>query len=428
MPRVLLVRHGQSTWNVKGRVQGRSDHSVLSEAGQDQAHATAELLKDIQFESAYSSPLQRARQTMEAIVTLQSGLKVEFDDRLMEIDLPGWEGLDHDQLAAQFPVEHAVWRETPEKLELNGFLPIVSLWEQARSFWKFLLSQDQRGCVLIVAHNAINKALLGTALGLPPSVYKSLLQSNTGISVLNFDRDGYAQLESLNLTAHSGKPLPSYKRGTRLLLVRHGETDWNRAERFQGQIDVPLNAQGEEQARQAAEFLREVKIDRAFSSPLLRPKSTAQAILQCHPEVKLELLPALQEISHGQWEGKFRAEIEALFPGQLDLWQREPHTVQMPGGENLTQVWERALTVWRQIAEQVGTGTGLVVAHDAINKAIIAGALGAGPEDFWRFKQGNGSVTVIDYPEGPGGHAQLSAVNITTHLGGVIDCTAAGAL
>ncbi|MBW4699972.1 MAG: histidine phosphatase family protein [Aphanocapsa lilacina HA4352-LM1] len=426
--RVVLVRHGQSTWNAQGFVQGRTDRSVLTEAGGAQARATAAVLETIGFEAAFCSPLQRARQTMDLLLAGRSPVAVEYCESLMEIDLPGWEGLNHTQLAERFPQEHALWRRAPEKLDLGGFVPLAALWEQARSFWRMLLARPLTATVLVVAHNAINKALVSTALGLPPSAYARLLQSNTGISVLNFDAAGYARLESLNLTAHTGAAVPKYKQGTRLLLVRHGETEWNRMERFQGQIDVPLNDQGRAQAEQAAAFLKEMPITRAFSSPLLRPKATAEAILRFHPGVALELVPALQEICHGQWEGKFREEIDLLFPGELDRWQREPHSVQMPEGENLTQVWERATAAWSGIVRGVDSGVALVVAHDAINKAIVAAAVGAGPEDFWRFKQGNGSVTVIDYPDGPEGRPQLSAVNITSHLGGVFDCTAAGAL
>lgn len=426
--RVVLVRHGQSTWNVQGLVQGRTDLSELTEKGVEQARAAAAALKNVAFDRVFSSPLKRARQTTEILLSERPELAVTFDNRLLEIDLPGWEGLNHVQLAEHFAEQHTTWRTAPEKLLLGNFAPLPALWQQAGQFWQALLESCDGGCVLVVAHNAINKALLATALGLPPRAYPLLLQSNTGISVLNFDKSGYAQLESLNLTAHTGSPLPPFKRGVRLLLVRHGETEWNRQERFQGQIDVPLNAQGQWQAEQAAYFLKEVAIQRAFSSPLLRPRSTAEAILRFHHEVRLELVDALQEISHGQWEGKFRHQIEALFPGQLDQWQREPHTVQMPEGENLAQVWTRAWAAWQQIAQTVGEGTALVVAHDAINKAIVAATLGAGPEDFWRFKQGNGSVTVIDYPDGPTGRPQVSAANITSHLGGVLDCTAAGAL
>jgi probable phosphoglycerate mutase len=75
------------------------------------------------------------------------------------------------------------------------------------------------------------------------------------------------------------------------------------------------------------------------------------------------------------------------------------------------------------------TQTVLVVAHDAVNKALLCHVLGLGPESFWRFKQGNGAVSVIDYPGGVGSTPVLTSANITTHLSdSVLDKTAAGAL
>ncbi|MBD0336271.1 MAG: histidine phosphatase family protein, partial [Cyanobacteria bacterium Co-bin13] len=110
-----------------------------------------------------------------------------------------------------------------------------------------------------------------------------------------------------------------------------------------------------------------------------------------------------------------------------------PETVQMPAGENLQQVWDRAIAAWNQIvAAHSGFETPqtvLVVAHDAINKAILCHVAGLGPKAFWSFKQGNGAVSVIDYPNGIDSAPVLSAANITTHLSGsIFDKTAAGAL
>jgi broad specificity phosphatase PhoE len=242
------------------------------------------------------------------------------------------------------------------------------------------------------------------------------------------------QLESLNLTAHLGETLPKPKKGVngpRLLLVRHGETDWNRQKRFQGQIDVPLNDRGRVQSGQAVEFLKAVPLRYAVTSPMLRPKETAEIILKSHPDVRLELEDDLREISHGLWEGKLEAEIDSEYPGMLQQWQVSPETVQMPEGENLQQVWERTIAAWERIVatakQRPEPGITLVVAHDAVNKAILCYVLGLGPEYFWTFKQGNGAVSVIDYAltdEKP----VLMAANITTHLGGVLDKTAAGAL
>jgi probable phosphoglycerate mutase len=163
---------------------------------------------------------------------------------------------------------------------------------------------------------------------------------------------------------------------------------------------------------------------------MLRPKDTALEILSKHGNIKLDLFDDLKEISHGLWEGKFEHEIEAEFPGQLALWQSQPETVQMPEGENLQQVWDRVAIVWQKIVESIPAGeTAIVVAHDAVNKAILCLLFDLTPEKFWIFKQGNGGVSVIDYPQGATGRPILQSGNITTHLSdGILDRTAAGAL
>ncbi|MEB3211621.1 MAG: histidine phosphatase family protein, partial [Leptolyngbyaceae bacterium] len=292
-------------------------------------------------------------------------------------------------------------------------------------------------------HSVINRALVQTAMGLDSDSLAKLRLSNCGISIVNFSGTlgDPVQLESFNLVDHTGEPVPDIRGGhlgPRILLVRHGETDWNRDKKFQGQIDVPLNENGKRQAGQCAEFLKGIHIDRAISSPMLRPKETAEIILNHHLGVELELDSNLVEIGHGLWEGKFESEIEAEFPGQLKQWKEAPETVQMPEGENLKDVWERAGKAWKAMLDSTvapidGEDLGhpqtiLVVAHDAVNKSLLCQIMGLGPEHFWTFKQGNGSVSVIDYPTGPEGRPLVQSLNITSFIGGVLDKTAAGAL
>jgi probable phosphoglycerate mutase len=103
----------------------------------------------------------------------------------------------------------------------------------------------------------------------------------------------------------------------------------------------------------------------------------------------------------------------------------------MPEGENLQDVWTRATAAWQKLLHQVGNNpqTGIVVAHDATNKVLLCYLLGLGLADFWKIKQGNGAVTVIDYPDGIEGQPVIQALNLTSHLSsGIIDRTAAGAL
>ena len=448
--RVILVRHGQSTYNLQRRIQGRLDQSILTEAGRAAAIQVGDTLSSITFDAAYSSPLKRAKETAEIIVScLKNPPQLQPTDQLMEIDLPLWEGMLRQDAIDQFPEAYRGWQQHPDKFSMKvpsnegeiEHFPVVALFANARIFWQELLSRHNSGTILVVAHNGINRALIATASEVSPAYYQSIQQSNCGISVINFGTSPVSndeqkpkiavQLESLNLTAHTGEIFPKPRdgnRGPRLLLVRHGETDWNRAGKFQGQIDVPLNDNGREQSRRAAELLKDIKLDFAISSSMLRPKETAEIILKYHTGLQLELRHELREISHGLWEGTFESEIEASYPGLLEQWKTTPETVQMPEGENLQQVWQRAIASWQDIVKSV-SGTGIVVAHDAINKAILCHLFGLEPKHFWKFKQGNGAVSVIDYPHGPEGLPVLQAMNVTTHLsGGVFDQTAAGAL
>ena len=450
--RVILVRHGQSDYNAQRRIQGRLDRSVLTEKGRQEAETVGKALAGLPFNAVYCSPLQRAKQTAEIVLTqLSTPPTLHPTDQLREIDLPLWAGMERQAVIDQFPEDYRRWQERPHEFFMTvkddtgerQHFPVLALFEQAKQFWCDLLARHQDQTVLIVAHNGINRCLIATALGVQPQYYQSIQQSNCGISVLNFSgvtpgelpKPAEVQLESMNLTTHVGEQFPkprSGHQGPRFLLVRHGETEWNRNGQFQGQIDIPLNDNGREQGRKAAKFLQDVKIDFAVTSPMARPKETAELILQSHSQLELQLEPEFKEISHGLWEGCYEPEIEKSYPGLLKQWKTTPETVQMPEGENLEQVWTRVTAAWNKIVQTYDKQdvTVLVVAHDAVNKAILAQLFELSPEHFWNFKQGNGAVTVIDYPHGMDASPVLQASNITSHLfgGDVLDKTAAGAL
>ncbi len=446
-----MVRHGQSTYNAQNRIQGRIDESVLTDKGIAAAKQVGQALQSLKFDAIYSSPLQRAHQTAalvaaEITANVPDTPAVQTSDKLLEIDLPLWSGMARDDVMQNDAENYRIWRERPHDFFMDlpadktadgkprRHFPVVALFEQAKAFWQDCLAQHRDGTVLIVGHNGILRSLLCTAVGMGPEQYQVIRQSNCSINILNFKGglDDTVQMESLNLTEHVGQPLPDRRStaGCRLLLVRHGETEWNRMSRFQGQIDIPLNDNGKAQGAKAAGFLKDVSIDFAVTSPLSRPKETAQLILQHHPDVALGEEPELKEIGHGLWEGKLEAEIKADYAAELEQWKRAPETVQMPEGENLQEVWDRSVVAWENIVRNAPDGqTGLVVAHDAVNKCILCHVLGLQPKDIWAVKQGNGAVTVVDYPQGLDGKPVVQALNITTHFGaGVLDNTAAGAL
>ena len=439
--RLLLVRHGLSSFNKERRIQGRDDLSNLSEEGHEQARALGRSLQDVSIQAVYSSPLQRAAATTVSLLETQGGQTPDpvFDDGLLEVDLEPWSGQTIDELMQGSTEAYKIWKQRPMELELqrrdgSSYKPLPELMEQARGFISKLMERhpaNGNDTVLVVAHNAILRCLMLVLLGEPDHGFRRLRVDNTSLSVFNIrpgENGPQVQIECLNSTTHL-QPLPEKGKNVRLILVRHGETDWNKAGRFQGQIDIPLNENGRRQAAAARDFLKDIPIDRAWSSTLSRPTETAQIILEAHPDVPLTQIDGLVEIGHGVWEGKLESEIREDWSELLDTWKRAPETVQMPEGETIQDVWARSVRSWGEIAGELKPEeTVLVVAHDAVNKTILCDLLGLTPADIWAVKQGNGGVTVVDIAADPGQPAVVTCLNLTSHFGSVIDRTAAGAL
>ena len=200
----------------------------------------------------------------------------------------------------------------------------------------------------------------------------------------------------------------------RILLARHGETKWNAEGRYQGQVDVPLSETGEAQARLLGDRLREVRIDRAVASPLARAQRTAELALGAARESLLQLDSGFAEIAHGTWEGLLASEIGAMDGERLRAWREAPETVQMPQGESLQQVLDRAWpALERATVDLAPDDTLLVVAHDAVNRVLLCKILGLPLSRLWTFRQ---APTTINLLEGPDvDHLELVRLNDCTH-------------
>lgn len=159
---------------------------------------------------------------------------------------------------------------------------------------------------------------------------------------------------------------------THVILVRHGETDWNVTNRAQGQAEVALNAAGRHQAEEVAERLAGVDLAAVYSSDLSRAADTAAAIARRHG-LDVVLDPDLREIDQGDWEGVDTGTIKQRWP---ELWGDARHWLRRPGGESPGEVRARALQALRRIVAAHPSDTVAVVSHGGTIRWLSAEAMG----------------------------------------------------
>lgn len=200
---------------------------------------------------------------------------------------------------------------------------------------------------------------------------------------------------------------------TRIILIRHGQTEWNRIERFRGRADVPLNETGLAQAeavgkRVAAEFQPAA----VYSSPLGRALTTAEAVAR-HSNLPVQVHPGLVDIDYGEWQGLTPAEARQRWPEMVEAWYRQPHTACIPGGETLAAVRRRAMATVNMLAARHATQTIACVGHTVINRIILLGVLGLGNERFWHIRQEPGAINIFEVENS---EFVLVSLNDTCHL------------
>lgn len=200
----------------------------------------------------------------------------------------------------------------------------------------------------------------------------------------------------------------------RVLLARHGETAWNAEGRYQGQtFDIPLSETGWSQARALAARLEGVPLARAATSPLLRARQTAEAVLGERAGLLAEDSDLL-EIAHGRWEGRLDAEVVAEDADLRRAWRETPDRVTLPGGESLLAVQDRAWAALSRACEGLGEGdTLLIVSHDGVNRALLCRVLGLPLARVWAFRQAPVCLNLLEGPDPE--HLALVRLNDATH-------------
>ncbi|MCK8826486.1 alpha-ribazole phosphatase [Natroniella acetigena] len=201
---------------------------------------------------------------------------------------------------------------------------------------------------------------------------------------------------------------------TEVILVRHGETEWNRDFKFQGSQDVELSAEGKEQGEKLAVRLASEKIDKIYSSNLTRAYQTANLVAEKH-ELQVIQVDGLQEINFGEWEGMTYQEINEEFDFTVDQWMKDPVTKKPPAGESLKQLEERTIKALKTIIKEETGNKIVVVSHGGVIKTLLCNLLEMPLNKSWKLKQSNTAVNILKFYEGQAS-VILELFNCTAHL------------
>lgn len=193
--------------------------------------------------------------------------------------------------------------------------------------------------------------------------------------------------------------LPDRREATRVILVRHAETEQSARGRCYGRLDVRLSLRGLRQAQALADALAGLPLAAVYSSPLIRALDTARPLAAARG-VDVSLLEALAELDFGEVEGLTYDEIEAERPELFRAWMDDPARVRFPGGESLADLRARVLPALEQIRACHAGEAVAVVAHGGVIRVVLADALGVEDGALFRLDQAEGGVSVVDWLEG----------------------------
>ncbi|MEV6798245.1 bifunctional RNase H/acid phosphatase [Micromonospora rifamycinica] len=215
-------------------------------------------------------------------------------------------------------------------------------------------------------------------------------------------------------TRASWEPRPTFT-ATRLILVRHGATEWTVQHRYAGRADVPLSESGQAQARATAARVGALapSVAAVLSSPLSRCTATAEAIAGALGGLPVRPQDDWIECDFGDWDGHTFAEVRDRWPGELDAWLASTR-IAPPGGESFTEVGQRVDRAMAALREAYPGETVVVVSHVSPIKLALRDALAAGDAFLHRLYLDAAGISVLDM--WPDGGIAVRSVNDTAHL------------
>ena len=201
----------------------------------------------------------------------------------------------------------------------------------------------------------------------------------------------------------------------RLIVIRHGETDWARDGRYAGARDVPLNPLGLRQGDATAAALAGRIVSAVYASPLERARTTAEIIAKPH-RLEVAVEPVFREMTFGAWEGLTRDEVKAAFPDPYRTWWETPHLAALPEGETLAQVGTRVIEGLAEMRAQHAGETVVLVTHGVVIRLLVLNALDLGPERLWSLEASPAGITELEYDAD---WATIHRMNTIVHLDGL---------
>jgi alpha-ribazole phosphatase len=199
---------------------------------------------------------------------------------------------------------------------------------------------------------------------------------------------------------------------TKIIFVRHGQTEWNIAGKYQGQSDVELSSKGIEQAKCLAKAFPVKKLDAVYASDLKRAMVTAGIAVK---KFQLPVQPeqAFREMDFGAWEGLTYAQIAAGWPEAIDNFFKRPDLLTVPDGETFVKLQDRAVTCVHELLRMHPDQTIAVFAHGAVLRTVLAAALHMPLRYLWSLRQDNTAVSIVRYEHD---NTTVELLNSTAHL------------
>jgi probable phosphoglycerate mutase len=413
MIRIMLVRHGRTAWNngpndargVAGEPAERFRGTIdlpLTEEGTSQAQSASRRLAKLCVDAVYSSPLRRASRTAQ-IISRPHSIAVQALPGLGSMDYGNWAGHSSVDVAHHWPDLYHQWRADPFTVQIPGGECLADLRARAVAAVTTALDRHADGQTLVlVTHQVVTKTLVCAWAELPGAAYWHFSQDLANLSTFDYDpTSGDFTLVRLNDTCHLGPALPRISEvGTRLILIRHGQTAWNaspdiaREERFRGRTDLPLDDNGLAQAIALADRLEREPTEALYASPLLR---TQQTLAPLSGRIGLPVQPeeGLLDISYGRFQGLTYSEAATAHREPCSLWRTSPSQVRFPRGERLADVQARILALLQEIRSRHPQGTVALAGHQIVNKVAVCTLLGLDLDQIWHIQQDPGSVNVF---------------------------------